>query len=93
MPNANRNQIVRITNVYCEEMRRAHRGQAMDTLARSREVSSPGRVCRHGIVQDYNSVQGSIFNVGFSSNSFVFALSNEDVVRSNRLSRSLLSGS
>jgi geranylgeranyl diphosphate synthase, type III len=30
MPNATRTQIVRITSVYCEEMRRAHRGQAMD---------------------------------------------------------------
>ena len=41
MPNANRNQIVRITNVYCEEMRRAHRGQAMDIYWRDHAECPP----------------------------------------------------
>ena len=41
MPNANRNQIVRITNVYCEEMRRAHRGQAMDIYWRDNAECPP----------------------------------------------------
>ena len=41
MPNATRNQIVRIANVYCEEMKRAHRGQAMDIYWRDNTECPP----------------------------------------------------